>query len=106
VAYVYQVSFDIRPDQMNELQIGASLERVLAYLRALLPGQPGHITSRAFYSLDVPDCTDLIFQSIWEAWDDLEAHRGSSLAENKVLTEFQPHVTLGDLVVRVYEEVA
>jgi hypothetical protein len=106
MAYVYQVSFDIRPEQMSELQVGASLERVLAYLRTLLPGQPGHITSRAFYSLDVVDRTHLIFQSIWEAWDDLEAHRGSSLAENKVLTEFQPHVTLEALDVHVYEEVA
>jgi hypothetical protein len=106
VAYVYQVSFDIRPEQMSELRVGASLERVLAYLRVLLPGQPGHITSRAFYSLDVPDRTHLIFQSMWEAWDDLEAHRGSSLAEDKVLTEFQPHVTLEDLAVHVYEEVA
>ena len=106
MAYVYQVSFDIQPDQMGELKVGASLERVLAYLRTLLPGQPGHITSRAFYSLDVPDRTHIIFQSAWEAWDDLEAHRSSSLAENKVLTEFQPHVTLEDLAVHVYEEVA
>jgi hypothetical protein len=106
MAYVYQVSFDIRPDQMSELQVGASLERVLAYLRTLLPGQPGHITSRAFYSIDVPYRTNLIFQSTWEAWDDLEAHRSSSLAENKVLAEFQPHVTLEDLEVHVYEEVA
>jgi hypothetical protein len=105
MAYVYQVSFDIRPEQMSELQIGGSLERVLGYLRTLLPGEPGHITSRAFYSLDMPDRTHLIFQSIWEAWDDLEAHRSSSLAENKVLTEFQPHVALEDLVVHVYEEV-
>jgi hypothetical protein len=105
MAYVYQVSFDIRPDQMSELRVGASLERVLGYLRTLLPGQPGHIASRAFYSLDMPDRTHIIFQSIWEAWDDLEAHRGSSLAENKVLTEFQPHVALEDLVVHVYEEV-
>jgi hypothetical protein len=106
VAYVYQVSFDIRPEQMSELQIGASLERVLAYLRTLLPGQPGHITSRAFYSLDVPDRTHVIFQSIWEAWEDLDAHRGSSLAENKVLSKFQPHMTLENLVAHIYEEVA
>jgi hypothetical protein len=105
MAYIYQVSFDIRPEQMSDLQIGASLERVLAYLRTLLPGQPGHITSRAFYSLDIPGYTHLIFQSIWEAWDDLEAHRSSSLAENKVLTEFQPHVALEDLDLHVYEEV-
>lgn len=106
MAYVYQVSFDIRPDQMSELEIGASLERVLGYLRTLLPGQPGHITSRAMYSLDVPDRTHLIFQSVWDTWDELEVHRGSSLAEEKVLTEFEPHVSLQDLAVHVYEEVA
>jgi hypothetical protein len=106
MAYVYQVSFDIRPEQMSDLRIGASLERVLAYLRTLLPGQPGHMTSRAFYSLNVPGATHLIFQSVWDTWDDLEAHRGSSLAEDKVLTEFQPHVTLEGLDVHVYEEVA
>ena len=106
MAYVYQVSFDIRPDQMSELEIGASLERVLGYLRTLLPGQPGHITSRALYSLDVPDRTHLIFQSVWDTWDELEAHRGSSLAEEEVLTEFEPHVALEDLAVHVYEEVA
>ena len=106
MAYVYQVSFDIRPDQMSELEIGASLERVLAYLRSLLPGEAGHITSRAMYSLDVPDRTHLVFQSVWDTWDDLEAHRQSSLAEEKVLTEFEPHVALEDLAVHVYAEVA
>ena len=106
MAYVYQVSFDIRPDQMSELEIGASLERVLAYLRSLLPGQPGHITSRAMYSLDVPDRTHLVFQSVWDTWDDLEVHRQSSLAEEKVLIEFEPHVALQDLAVHAYEEVA
>jgi len=63
-------------------------------------------TSRAVYSLDMPGRTHLIFQSVWDTWDDLEAHRQSSLAENKVLAEFEPHVALGDLAVHVYEEVA
>jgi hypothetical protein len=106
MAYIYQVGFDIRPDQMSELQIGASLERVLAYLRALLPSEPGHITSRAMHSVDVPDRTHLVFQSVWEGWDDLENHRGSSISEDKVLAEFKPHVKLQDLTVRVYEEVS
>jgi hypothetical protein len=106
MAYIYQVGFDIRPDQMSELQIGASLERVLAYLRTLLPGEPGHITSRAMHSVDVPDRIHLVFQSVWEGWDDLENHRASSISEDKVLTEFKPHVELQDLVVRVYEEVS
>jgi hypothetical protein len=106
MAYIYQVSFDIRPEQMSELQIGASLERVLAYLRTLLPGELGYVTARAMYSVDVADSTNLIFQSVWEGWDDLENHRGSSISEDKVLTEFKPHVELQDLTVRVYEEVA
>ena len=105
MAYIYQVSFDIKPNQMNELEIGASLERVLSYLRALLPSEPGYIASRAIYSLDIIDKTELAFQSVWEAWDDLDAHRTSSLAEVKVLTEFQPHVSLEDLSVHIYEEV-
>ena len=32
-------------------------------------------------------------------------HQQSALAENKALIEFQPHVTLQDLTVHVYEEV-
>jgi hypothetical protein len=51
----YQIGFDIRPEQMSELEIGASLERALGYLRILLPGETGHITSRAMYSLDRAD---------------------------------------------------
>ena len=105
MAYVYQVTFDIRPDQMTELQIGASLERVLGYLRVLLPGEPGYTSARAMYSMDYPDRTHLVFQSIWDEWTDLDQHRQSALAEDKVLTEFQPHVTIQDLSVHVYKEV-
>ncbi|MCA9955982.1 MAG: hypothetical protein KC434_14735 [Anaerolineales bacterium] len=105
MAYVYQVHFNIESDQMNQLEIGASLERVLGYLRTLLPSQLGFIAARAIYSLDIPDKTQLIFQSIWDTWDDIDVHRHSSLLEDKILTEFEPHVPLEDLVSHVYEEV-
>jgi hypothetical protein len=105
MAYVYHVGFYIRPDQLSELQIGASLERVLAYLRTLLPGEPGHISSRALHSVDTQGRTHLLFESTWETWDDLQAHRGSALSEDKVLAKFQPHVTLEDLDVHTYQEV-
>jgi quinol monooxygenase YgiN len=105
MAYVYQVSFYIQPDQMNELQIGASLERVLGYLRSLLPGEPGFVTARAMYSVDVPDTTHLVFESVWETWEHLEAHRQSELAEAKVLVEFKPYVELENLMVHAFEEV-
>jgi len=108
MAYIYSISFDIEPDKMDELQVGASLERTLGYLRTLLPSETGFITARAMYALD-PDQNgeiDLIFQSVWNRWEDLKAHQASSLAEDKVLREFEPHVELQDLRVRIYEEVA
>ena len=108
MAYIYSISFDIGPNKMDELQIGASLERTLGYLRTLLPSEPGFITARAMYALD-PDQEgeiDLIFQSAWDRWEDLEAHRHSALAEDKILREFAPHIELEDLRVRIYEEVA
>jgi hypothetical protein len=105
MAYIYQVSFEIRPDQMTELEIGSSLERVLGYLRTLLPAQRGFITSRAMRSVGVPQRVHLVFQSVWEEWEDVERHRQSSLSEDKVLKEFEPHVALEDLASQIYEEV-
>jgi quinol monooxygenase YgiN len=105
MAYIYQVGFDIRPDQMTELEIGSSLERVLGYLRTLLPTEPGFITAQAMYSLDTPERVHLVFESIWEDWDLLHAHLESGLAEHKVLQEFEPHVTLQGLTSHVYAEV-
>jgi len=108
MAYIYSISFDIGPEKMDELQIGASLERTLGYLRTLLPSEMGFMTARAMYALD-PDQDgeiDLIFQSVWDRWEDLQVHKKSSLAEDKVLREFSPHVKLEDLRVRIYEEVA
>jgi len=108
MAYIYSISFDIEPDKMDELKIGASLERTLGYLRTLLPSEVGFITARAMYALDRDENgdIDLIFQSVWDRWEDLLAHQASSLAEDKVLREFKPHVELEDLRVRIYEEVA
>jgi hypothetical protein len=108
MAYIYSISFDIAPDKMDELRIGASLERTLGYLRTLLPSEMGFISARAMYALEADDEgeIDLSFQSVWDRWEDLEMHRKSMLAEDKILREFQPHVELEDLRVRVYEEVA
>jgi quinol monooxygenase YgiN len=106
MAYIYQVSFDIRPDQMDELRIGGALERVLGYLKTLLPVEDGYITARAMSSLDVSDWTHLVFESIWENWQDLEKHRNSQLSENKILSEFEPHIQLEHLATHIYTEVS
>ena len=106
MAYTYQVSFEIEHDQLEQLRIGAALEKILGYLRTLLPNQAGYISARALFSLDIPNKTHLLVQSTWDQWEDLLAHRNSGLAEQKVLSEFRPHVTLEDLSVNVYEEIA
>ena len=105
MAFIYQVSFDIEPSQISQLEIGAPLERTLGYLRTLLPSSDGYISARAAYSLDDPDRIHVIFESAWVEWSHLKAHSDSGLAENKVLVEFEPHVALEDLSSRVYEEV-
>jgi quinol monooxygenase YgiN len=105
MAYIHQVSFDVKPDQMSELEIGESLERVLGYLRTRLPGEEGFVTARAISSLDDPEQTHVIFESTWENWDEFEAHLHSELSENKVLVEFAPHVLVENLTVRSYRDV-
>lgn len=106
MAYIYEVSFDIDSENINQLKIGASLERVLGYLRTLLPGEPGYVTSRAMYSLDSEDITHIIFQSEWQNWEDLNQHVSSSMMEKKVLQEFDPHVRMEHLTSRTLNEIA
>jgi hypothetical protein len=104
MAYVYQVSFDIAPEQQRQLEVGASLERVLGFLRALLPAEPGYMTARAVYSLDLPDRIRVVVESVWDHWEDLETHRKSGLAEDKILREFG-HLLPDMLEVRTFREV-
>ncbi len=106
MSYIYQVRFRITSQQMSELSVGASLERTLGYLRSLLPNELGFITARAMRSLDRADEAEVVFETVWDGWDDLSAHRRSALAEEKVLLEFEPHVKLSDLTVRIFDEVA
>jgi hypothetical protein len=106
MAYIYEVSFDINSDQLDALKIGASLERVLGYLRTLLPNEMGYITTRALFSLSSEETTHIVFLSEWNEWEDLEHHRKSPLLEDKIILEFSPHIQLEHLVKRIYSEVA
>lgn len=105
MAYTYIIRFQINPEQMTQLEIGSSLERVLGYLRTLLPSQDGFITSRALYSLEYEDKVRLLFESVWDTWENIQAHRDSTLSEEKVLLEFGNQITRDDLTVELYEEV-
>jgi quinol monooxygenase YgiN len=106
MAYIYQIGFDIRPDQMGELEIAASLERVLGFLLTLLPNEEGYITARAMHSIDNGDTVTLVVESVWDNWDEFERHSKSATEEGKVLLEFAPHLDRGALRRRVYEEVS
>ena len=103
--YVYEVTFTIVPDQMQELEVGNSLGRVLGYLRTVLPNEHGFMTSRALYSVDDPGSVRVLFLSEWGSWEALEKHRASALLETGVLSEFDPHVRPEDMIARVYAEV-
>jgi quinol monooxygenase YgiN len=105
VPYVYEVSFEVAPDQMDELQVGSSLGRVVGYLRALLPNEHGFVTSTAMYSIDDPARTSMVLRSEWGSWEALEKHRSSATVEAKVLEEFAPHLPPESLTTRVYAEV-
>ena len=104
MAYVYQVSFDIPPQRQADLEIGSPLERVLGYLRTLLPSEPGFTTARAVYSLDLPERTRVVVESVWDHWEDLENHRRSTTAEDKILREFS-HLSPEMLEIRTFREV-
>jgi heme-degrading monooxygenase HmoA len=106
MAYVYQVSFQIEENQMGQLQIGASLERTLGYLKTLLPNQDGFISARALRSVNVEGPIRLIIESAWETWSDFLVHQDSSLVEQKILREFHPHVQVENLTTAVYDDVA
>lgn len=103
--YIYEVRFSIRFEDMNELEVGRSLERVLGYLKAVLPNEHGFMTSRAMYTIDDPKHTDVTFLSEWGSWEALDKHRKSALLEDKVLAEFDPHVSPEKMSVRIFAEV-
>lgn len=104
--YIYQLSFDIPTEDANQLNIGQSLQLSLSYLRALLPNETGYITSRAMYSLNHTDVIHVIFDSIWEDWGTLVAHRDRSpLDEKTMLNEFALDVTPMNVTTHIYEEI-
>ena len=103
--YVYEVSFDITPGEMSELEIGQSLELVIGYMKIRLPSQRGFVLADAFYSVDDPDKTRVVMRSEWSDWSDVVDHCKSRLVEDQVFEQFDPHVKRDSLTVRTYAEV-
>lgn len=101
--YTYHVEFDMTPDGVEYLEVGRELETIAATLKSVMPGEPGNVTSRTMYSLDRPDHIHVIFESLWEDWDDLVQHRDSELDEYKYVTRWMPPGIASGLVTqRIY----
>ena len=106
MAYFYEVSFNPEPEQLADLKIGKSLEKVIGYLRVLLPNQTGFVSANGMQEVNAQGKPNLVFLSEWETWEDLQAHlKSSSLVEDKILLEFDPHIQSEHLVKRIYREI-
>ncbi len=103
--YVYEISFEIRPDQMSQIEIGQSLERLVGYMKIRLPVQSGFVFADAWYSVDDAEKTRIIARSEWSEWSDVEGHRKSTILEDHLFEEFEPHVSSEDITIRTYAEV-
>ena len=102
--YVYEVSFDLDPKRLDELEIGQSLERVIGYLKIRLPVERGFVRAHAVYSVDDPEKARVVLRSEWSDWSDVRDHRNSALVEDRVLEEFE-HLTPEQITIRTYAEV-
>jgi hypothetical protein len=103
--YVYEVSFEIAPEQMTQLEIGKSLDRLVGYMKIRLPAQPGFMFADAWYSVDDPETTRVIARSEWSDWCDVQSHRESAIVEDQLFEQFEPHIKPGDITIRTYAEV-
>jgi heme-degrading monooxygenase HmoA len=105
MAYLYQVSFNVKPEVLSKEKINVSLKKVLGYMKTLLPSQTGFIDARSLLSLNEKNNTYVVCISEWEYWENLEEHRKSNLSEEKILEEFGSNIKKKDLIIRIYKEV-
>ncbi len=105
--YILQTTFDIEKKDIDQLEIGRSMQLSLAYLKAFLANEPGFINARAMYSLADGEIVHLAFESTWEDWASLENHREKSpFAEGKMLNRFEMKVSPFNVGTHVFEELA
>ncbi len=106
--YIYRTTFDIAAKDIDQLEIGRSLQLSLAYLKTFLANEPGFINARGMYSL-LHDNGDVhvSFESTWEDWESLTRHRDkSAFAEGKMLQRFELKVEPKKLAEHLFEEIA
>jgi len=103
--YMYEVSFDIPHQKMDELEIGKSLERLVGYMKVRLPSQRGFVFANAAYSVDDSAKTHIVMRSEWSDWTDIVNHRKAVVLEDHIFEQFEPHINREEITVRMYAEV-
>jgi hypothetical protein len=105
--YIYQTTFDINVSDVDQLQIGRSVQLSLAYLKTFLANEPGFINARAMYSLAQNDLILVAIETTWEDWDYLDQHLNQSpFAEDKMLNRFELKITPLNQAHQIFEEIA
>ncbi len=106
--YIYRTTFDIPAKDIDQLEIGRSVQLSMAYLKTFLANEPGFINARAMYSLlHDGDNVHIAFESTWEDWESLTEHRDkSAFAEGKLLQRFELKVEPKNVAEHIFEEIA
>ncbi len=104
--YVYQTFFDLKPEDIETVKLGHNLGNVLAYFKAVLPDEPGFVTTRVMVSMLHTDKATVVLESVWENWESFVDHlEKSHFVEPKFLPQFELDVQPVDIRSAVYEEV-
>lgn len=105
--YVYQTYIDVQPDHLDNIQIGRSLGSALAYMKAVLPDEPGFVTVRAIASLiPTDDRHHIILESVWDGWEALLNHlEKSHFVESKFLPQFELDFLPQEIRSQIFEEI-
>ncbi len=106
--YIYRTTFDIASKDVDQLEIGRSLQLSLAYLKTFLSNEPGFVSARAMYALQHErGNVHISFESTWEDWASITEHREkSAFAEGKMLQRFELKVEPKNVAEGIYEEIA
>ncbi len=106
MAYIYQTYLELRPEDVDKARLGHQLGDVLAYMRAVLPDEPGFVTSRVMVSMLHDQYAHVVLESVWDNWQALTDHlEKSHFVESKFLPQFEMDVEPQEIKSAIYEEV-
>ncbi len=104
--YVFQTFLELKPEDADKVRLGHQLGDVLAYFKAVLPDEPGFVTTRVMVSMIHDQYAHVVLESVWDNWESLLDHlEKSHFVEPKFLPQFQLDVEPQEIKSAIYEEV-